>query len=122
MKTYIDVYGKPTPYLHITISDNGFMTYPWALEAAIKELFERVKYPKKEELESLREPIANLWTGLHLLWEALNHYRIDYFINLRFFIKERMKLNIVDFSEIPDDDNHESIFIPLFDGAPSFFR
>ena len=110
------------PYLHITLSDNDFMTYHKSLEAAIKEHIELVGYPKEEDLESLREPIAYLWTGLHLLWRALDHFPSDSPQNLLYYFKERIRLKIVDFLEIPNDDNHESIFIPLFEGAESFTR
>lgn len=115
------------PYLHISIGDNDFTTVSPALEKALGEMFYLNDFPGSGDLVKLREPIVALWVGAVMMNEAMewdDESRHNDYGKLREYMLERLKLEIVKFEDIPDWDNYESIYVPLYgDGTvESFLR
>ena len=113
------------PYLRISIGDNDFTTVSPALEKALGEMFYLNDFPGSEGLVKLREPIVALWVGAVMMDEAMkwdDDSRNNDYGKLREYMLERLKLEIVKFEDIPDWDNYESIYVPLYgDGTVESF-
>ncbi len=111
------------PYLVIRIGDNDFTSFAESVANALTAMFYSYDYPKNEEdLEMLKEPIARLWASLTILNDVMKKVEDrqwtatpNNFDHIFEYMKERLSLRIVDFSELPDWDNYESICIPLFE-------
>lgn len=114
--------GK-APYLIVRIGDNDFTTFAESLAKALSAMFYLHEYPKTEEdLELLKVPVARLWAALDIVNDVMKKVEDpkwpnepNNFDSIFYYMKGRISLKIVDFSELPDDDNHESIIIPLFE-------
>lgn len=114
--------GK-APYLIVRIGDNDFTTFAESLAKALSAMFYLHEYPKTEEdLELLKVPVARLWAALDIVNDVMKKVEDpkwpnepNNFESIFYYMKGRISLKIVDFSELPDDDNHESIIIPLFE-------
>lgn len=114
--------GKAT-YLVVRIGDNDFTTFAEALANALSAMFYLHEYPKTEaDLELLKVPIARLWASLDIVNDVMKKvedpkwpHEPSNFDSIFYYMKGRISLKFVDFSELPDDDNHESICIPLFE-------
>ncbi len=105
-------------YLRITMHDNDFWL---SLEYLSKMLYDififEKRFPEEDELPLLKKYIQPLWFSLHNLnavmsWNknsvGFKETRIDCFTPY---------LEFVDFLDIPDWDNAESVYIPMFEGA-----
>jgi len=111
------------PYLVIRIGDNDFTSFAESVANALTAMFYNYDYPKNDEdLEMLKEPIARLWASLTILNDVMKKVEDrkwpatpNNFDHIFEYMKERLSLRIVDFSELPDWDNYESICIPLFE-------
>ena len=118
------------PYLVVRIGDNDFTSFAEALAKALSAMFYIYDYPKTEaDLELLKVPVARLWAALVIVNDVMKKvddpkwpHEPNNFDSMFYYIKGRISLKIVDFVDLPDDDNHESICIPLFEGAESFVR
>ena len=114
--------GKAT-YLVVRIGDNDFTTFAEALAKALSAMFYLYDYPKTEaDLELLKVPVARLWAALDIVNDVMKKVEDpkwpsepSNFESIFYYMKGRLSLKIVDFSDLPDDDNHESICIPLFE-------
>ena len=101
-------------YLRVTIRDNDFTTSLRAIGKLLYETFySEGKYPTEEDLPTLKEIIKHLWFGADMAidlmrWGHLNTPNIEYF---------EPSLEFVDYLDIPDWDNNESIYIPMFDNS-----
>lgn len=110
-------------YLVVRIGDNDFTTFAEALAKALSAMFYLYDYPKTEaDLELLKVPVARLWAALDIVNDVMKKVEDpkwpsepSNFDSIFYYMKGRISLKIVDFSELPDDDNHESICIPLFE-------
>lgn len=99
-------------YLQVTIHDNDFITSLEMVGKLLQNIFQfEETFPNEEDLPRLRGYIQNLWYNTQdIMWLMRDSERIgdlDYF---------KPTLRFVPFEEIPDWDNYESIFIPMFDG------
>lgn len=114
--------GK-APYLIVRIGDNDFTSFAESLAKALSAMFYLYDYPKTEaDLEMLKVPVARLWAALDIVNDVMKKvddpkwsHEPNNFESIFYYMKGRISLKIVDFSELPDDDNHESICIPLFE-------
>lgn len=101
-------------YLRVTIRDNDFTTSLRAIGELLYETFySEGKYPTEEDLPTLKEIIKHLWFGADMAidlmrWGHLNTPNIECF---------KPRLEFVDYLDIPDWDNNESIYIPMFDNS-----
>lgn len=100
-------------YLRITIHDNDFTNSLEHIGCLLQQVFEfECEYPTEKDFPILKEMIKHLWYGTHHTMRCLryNDYietPIDYF---------NCELEFVNFLDIPDWDNFESIYIPMFYG------
>lgn len=100
-------------YLRVTIYDNDFTNSLLLVGGLLKQVFKyEGKYPIEQDFDILKEAIKHIWYGTHGIMNPLRFgkcilYGIDYF---------EPHLEFVDFEDIPDWDNSESIYIPMFDG------
>lgn len=107
----MNTYAK---YLRVTIHDNDFRRSLDMISELLYEIFQlEGKYPTEEDLPILKEYIKHLWFGTHMTnslmrWGKCNAIGIGYF---------EPHLEFVDYLDIPDWDNAESVYIPMFDGA-----
>ena len=114
--------GKAT-YLVVRIGDNDFTTFAEALAKALSAMFYLYDYPKTEaDLELLKVPVARLWAALDIVNDVMKKVEDpkwpsepSNFDSIFYYMKGRISLKFVDFADLPDDDNHESICIPLFE-------
>lgn len=114
--------GK-APYLVIRLGDNDFTSFAESVASVLMAMFYTYDYPKNDEdLEMLKEPIARMWASVSILNDVMKKIEDrkwpgtpNNFDSLFEYMKERLSLKIVDFSELPTWDNYESICIPLFE-------
>ena len=113
------------PYLRVTIHDNDFTSYWEELGNAILGIikFECDDFEKKTveeaDLLTIRPYIANIWYGIdalshHFRWKP-NNQQTDR--DRKAWFDNGLELSIVDYLDIPDWDNSESIYIPLYAGG-----
>lgn len=107
---------KDAKYLKVTIHDNDFTSYYHVLGETLYNIFKGYgKYPDKEDLPKIKTYINYLW------WTIDNLDGIYRWKNTSVDWKENpikifdVDLDIVEYTNIPDWDNAESIYIPLFD-------
>ena len=106
-------------YLRITIHDNDFRTSLEAIGELLYESFQfEGNYPTEAQFSMLKECIKYLWFGANMTkdlmrWGEITDVDIDYF---------NPRLEFVDYLDIPDWDNGESIYIPMFDDAEIISR
>lgn len=105
-------------YLCITLRDNDFTAYSYILGEYIQKIIywyknESSESLSDEQLEKLRPYIARMWWSIH------NMENVIYSNNTRetaYDVFERnLELSVVDYTDIPEWDNYENIYIPLFD-------
>lgn len=101
-------------YLQITIHDNDFNIPGEQMSHVLLDIFKFLdKHPKEEDLNELKEYIANIWWSIHSIESILGWGCIvskDYFL-------ERIDIKIVTENEMISiyDSNMEYIYIPLFE-------
>ena len=99
-------------YLRITIHDNDFTSSLKLVgELLYKTLCDEGNYPTEEQFPALKKLINHLWFGANMaehLMRCGREFDMDYFDDLE------PHLEFVNYADIPDDDNFESIYIPMF--------
>lgn len=95
-------------YLEITIHDNDFSEALRLVGKHLYQIFSETQFPNNEkDLESIKPLVTQLLDVSHRLYSCSNKSYMKYF-------DVRLKLKFVDFTDIPDWNNYESIYIPLF--------
>lgn len=105
-------------YLRITIHDNDFWQSLEQLSRILYETFLTEKrFPEEDEFPLLKKYIQSLWFSLHNLksimrWNknvvGFRESAEDIFVPI---------LEFVDYLDIPDWDDNESVYIPMFENA-----
>jgi hypothetical protein len=118
-------------YLRITIHDNDFRYSLGLIGDLLYSVFcSEDSYPTEEELPALREHIKRLWHSTYsvktlmcnTLMKRLFPDYIDENVN---YVDEgyfNPHLELVDYADIPDWDNYESIYIPMFGNGEILMR
>ena len=102
------------PFLKITIHDNDFVNYYLLLGHVLHHLYCRSN-PTKDDLTFMKPYIARLWWSIHNLADIEN----SKIINTDFgptdyeYFEKHLNLDIVDYTDIPNWDNSEDIYISL---------
>ena len=105
-------------YLRVTMHDNDFWRSLVLLADILYGIFnEEGRFPEEDELPILKKYIQSLWFSLHNL-----HSIMCWNKNLVGFTETMEKhfvptLEFVDYLDIPDWDNDESVYIPMFENA-----
>ena len=98
-------------YLRVTIHDNDFTSSLEQACATLYNIFQcAAHFPKEEDLFVVRGLIKALWNGTYIAehwarWSTLNYLEASYLAP---------KLEFVEYCDIPDWDNNESVYIPMF--------
>lgn len=112
------------PYLRVTLHDNDFTSYWRELGEAIQSIirFECNNFKNKKleerDLGEIKPYIEMLWWSIdslssHFRWKDTH---IDSSPTIQDYFKG-VNIEIVDFLDIPDWDNGESIYIPLYEDS-----
>lgn len=106
-------------YLRVTIHDNDFTSSLKKVGTLLyNSFYMEDNYPTEEQLPELEESIKHLWYGANMTqalmrWGEITKVDISYF---------KPRLEFVNYLDIPDEDNYESIYIPMFDDAEILVR
>lgn len=106
-------------YLRVTIHDNDFSTSLLMMGELLYNIFQyECKYPTEKDFPILKDCIKHLWLATDIIkdlmrWGKINSPSIDYF---------EPDLEFVNYLDILDWDNSESIYIPMFDHAEILSR
>lgn len=100
-------------YLRVTVHDNDFANSLLLVGDFLKQAFKHEgKYPIEQDFNVLKEAINHIWYGAYEIISKLRFGECD----LCGFDYFEPDLEFVDFEDIPDWGNSESIYIPMFDG------
>lgn len=107
----------PKKYLRITLHDNDFTSYYQILGETLLKVFQSEKtYPTEEDLSEMETLVSHLWYSIHNI-KSLMRWKgtpIQYKeTSMDCFYPD---ISIVDESDIPDSENFEAIYVPMFDG------
>ena len=103
---------KNLKYLRVTIHDNDFTSSLQMVGELLYDIFQfEEKYPTEEDFVILKEIINHLWFGADMAQDLMRWGRLNV-PNMKYF---EPSLEFVNFANIPDWDNYESIYIPMFD-------
>ena len=103
-------------YLLITIHDNDFTSYFMELGEILYHIFiSEGTFPTEEDIPELKELIKHLWYSVHnidmlMRWKntSVEYKRMD---KIYYFYPD---VKIIDHLDIPEWENGEKIYIPLF--------
>lgn len=110
-------------YLRVTMHDNDFSHSLIQLANMLYEIFEsEARFPEEDEFPLLKKYIQALWFSLDNLNCVMRWNK-----NSVGFTETAEKdfiptLEFVDYLNIPDWDNGESIYIPMFENAEIIIR
>lgn len=106
-------------YLRLTIHDNDFATVlSLVCDMLYSIFFSEDRYPTDDDLPELKEYVKNLLHNAYqtldmMRWSRAGFVRPEYFSPHMEFVNEE---------DIPDWDNAESYYIPMFDGGEILWR
>lgn len=99
-------------YLRVTIHDNDFTSSLLLVGELLHEVFQKEeRYPSEEDFPVLKGIIRHLWFGADVA-EDLMRWGEPLNKDVGFFDP---KLEFVESEDIPEWDNKESVYIPMFD-------
>ena len=106
-------------YLRITIHDNDFsLSLRWIGELLYEIFWAEDNYPTEDKLPVLKEYVKRLWHSTYMIQDCMRWFPAGN-VDEGYFEPD---LEFVDFADIPDWDNGESIYIPMFDDAKILVR
>lgn len=112
------------PYLRVTIHDNDFTSYAYELGDAIRDILRfacdnfTTSTVEQIDLEAIKPYIASIWYGIdalshHFWWKGTSRNE-NQTNTCRNWFEDGLDLEIVDYTDILDWDNCESIYIALY--------
>lgn len=110
-------------YLRITMHDNDFWQSLALLADILYEIFnDEGRFPEEDELPVLKKYIQSLWFSLHNLYSAMCWNKKS--VGFTEMTEKHFEptLEFVDYFDIPDCDNDESVYIPMFKKAEIIIR
>lgn len=110
-------------YLCVTIHDNDFTSsLRIACEAFYQLCYEEDNYPDEEDFPIIREYFSHVWVGLDSLQDLLRWKGTSIEHKGSSMTYLNPELSFVEFEDIPDWDNHENVYIPMFDNGEILMR
>ena len=106
-------------YLKVTIYDNDFTSTLEMVCETLYEIFQQEgKYPTEEDFPTLQMIIQHMWFATDMAqdlmrWGHLNSPTMKYFIP---------DLSFVTAEELSEWENHEVVYIPMFDDYKILMR
>lgn len=110
-------------YLRITMHDNDFSGSLELLADMLYEIFiGEGRFPEEDEFPLLEKYIQPLWFSLHNISHIMrwNERSVGFKESAEGYFKPT--LEFVDYLNIPDWDNGESVYIPMFEGTEIIIR
>ena len=112
--------NKYNKYLRVTIHDNDFSFSLELIGNLLYEIFYfEDNYPTEEHLPMLKEHIKHLWYRTYRIQDLMRNLSSAVLDDAGYF---NPHLEIVDAADIPEWDNGESIYIPMFEDAKVLSR
>lgn len=105
-------------YLRVTMHDNDFWYSLTLLADILYRIFiEEGRFPEEDELPLLKKYIQPLWFSIDNISSIMrwNKNSVGFSENPERIFEPT--LEFVDYLDIPDWDNGESIYIPMFENA-----
>lgn len=111
-----------TKYLKVTIHDNDFTTTLIDVCKELYTLFQEESFPDETDFPTMEKYIQQMffggsnlrsflrWKNTHITFEETQE---------KYFTPQLM---FVDYLDIPDWDNYESVFIPMFENSEIVIR
>lgn len=110
-------------YLKITMHDNDFTGSLKYVADILYKIFQYAgRYPEENELPLLATYIQNLWFSIHNINAIMYWNKNSVGFNESNFSLFRPSLKFVDFLDIPEWDDYESVYIPMFDNSAILIR
>lgn len=110
-------------YLRVTIHDNDFTSsLRIACEAFYQLCYEEDNYPDEEDFPIVREYLSHVWVGLDSLQDLLRWKGTSVEHRGSSITYLNPELSFIEFEDIPDWDNHENVYIPMFDNGEILTR
>lgn len=105
-------------YLRITMHDNDFWLSLEYLSKMLYDIFifER-RFPEEDELPLLKKYIQPLWFSLHNLDSVMRWNKNSVVFKETIEKYFEPTLEFVDYFDIPNWDNDESVYIPMFENT-----
>lgn len=107
------------PYLKITICDNDFTGYAKEIGRILYDIFRfENTYPNEDDFDNIKGFIKHLWYSVYELGDYLRWKDtiVEYGVSHEGYIDRfEPDLQIIDYTDIPDWENGEVFYIPLFD-------
>ena len=110
-------------YLRITIHDNDFTNSLEHVANTLNAVFKSEgRYPEEDELPLLKKYVQSLWFSIDNISDILrwNKTSVKFKENSEKIYEPELKF--VDYLDIPEWDNYESVYIPMFDNAEILIR
>lgn len=110
-------------YLRITIHDNDFTNSLEYVANTLNAVFKSEgRYPEEDELPLLKKYVQSLWFSIDNISDILrwNKTSVKFKENSEKIYEPELKF--VDYLDIPEWDNYESVYIPMFDNAEILIR
>lgn len=110
-------------YLRITIHDNDFINSLEHVANTLNAVFiSEGRYPEEDELPLLKKYVQSLWFSIDSISDILrwNKTSVKFKENSEKIYEPELKF--VDYLDIPEWDNYESVYIPMFDNAEILIR
>ena len=104
-------------YLKVTIHDNDFkydVEFVANMLNAIFQFFDAAKKSIIDNLFQLQNCIKELLYQTHSIMNLVDRYNSGISVPIDYF---EPKLEVVTYNDIPDWDNGESVYVPLFEGS-----
>ena len=106
-------------YLKISVNDSKYTKCYRAIGEALLEAFRMTdgKYPNQDDLEILKPFVCRLWSAIENIsnYNSWTNASIDKRWVVDSFFENNLVMDIVELSFIPESENLDSIYIPLFD-------
>lgn len=105
-------------YLRVTLHDNDFTRSLVQLADILYKIFiSEGRFPEEDELPLLEKYIQSLWFSLHNLSSIMrwNKNSVGFTETTEKYFEPF--LEFVDYTNIPDWNNDEDVYIPMFENA-----
>ena len=110
-------------YLRITMHDNDFITSLSLLADILYNIFiNEERFPEEDELILLKKYIQPLWFSIHNINSMINRNKTVVGFNETMEKYFEPTLEFVDYIDIPNWDDSQSVYIPMFENAEIIIR
>lgn len=110
-------------YLHITMYDNDFINSLSLLADMLYAIFIlEERFPEEDELTLLKKYIQPLWFSIHNINSIMSRNKtvVGFTETLEKYFEPI--LEFIDYLDIPNWDDSQSVYIPMFENAEIIIR